>query len=142
MPAQMRRIESYSGDVRITEADKGNSSSLGPESWACVDCGINTSPGMFNRAEMEKAIRTAEAMSKFTGEEWSIPQKITWQAEVYTVHDAVWSAAGMEPTGGCLCIPCLERRLGRTLTPEDFPRDRIFNKMPGTKRLLSRQGRI
>ena len=26
-----------------------------PESWLCVDCGINTAPGMLNRVEMERA---------------------------------------------------------------------------------------
>jgi hypothetical protein len=25
-----------------------------PESWCCVDCGVNTASGMMNRAEMEK----------------------------------------------------------------------------------------
>jgi hypothetical protein len=36
------------------------------------------------------------------------------------VHDAVWKAAGMEPYGGVLCIGCLEERLGRHLTADDF----------------------
>jgi hypothetical protein len=27
-----------------------------PESWACVDCGINTAPGCLNRARMEQAL--------------------------------------------------------------------------------------
>jgi hypothetical protein len=40
---------------------------------------------------------------------------VTRKSEVYTVHDAVWTAAGMEPFGGCLCIGCLEQRLGRKL---------------------------
>lgn len=38
--------------------------------------------------------------------------------EYYTVHDAVWAAAGMGD--GYLCIGCLERRLGRTLHRADF----------------------
>src|SRR5262245_2802938 len=33
---------------------------LMPEGWLCVDCGINTAPGMFNRAELEKAIEAAK----------------------------------------------------------------------------------
>ena len=28
---------------------------LVPESWACIDCGVNTAPGMLNRAEAEAA---------------------------------------------------------------------------------------
>jgi hypothetical protein len=34
----------------------------------------------------------------------------------------------------CLCIGCLEKRIGRTLTPRDFPRKHPFNKTPGTER--------
>ena len=32
---------------------------LVPESWCCIDCGMNTAPGMLNRAEMEKAVEGA-----------------------------------------------------------------------------------
>jgi hypothetical protein len=35
------------------------------------------------------------------------------RSEVYCVREAVWKAAGMAPFGGCLCIGCLEERLGR-----------------------------
>jgi hypothetical protein len=38
--------------------------------------------------------------------------------EYYTVHDAVWADAGMGD--GCLCIGCLESRLGRRLHRADF----------------------
>jgi hypothetical protein len=41
--------------------------------------------------------------------------------EVYMVHREIWSAAGMLPYGGALCIGCLEQRIGRQLVPEDFP---------------------
>jgi hypothetical protein len=27
--------------------------SMIPESWACIDCGFNTAPGLLNRAQME-----------------------------------------------------------------------------------------
>jgi hypothetical protein len=40
--------------------------------------------------------------------------------EYYMVHDVVWEAARMQPHGGMLCIGCLETRLGRTLTADDF----------------------
>jgi hypothetical protein len=42
--------------------------------------------------------------------------------------------------GGCLCIGCLEKRIGRRMTPADFP-DHPFKALPGTPRLLERQGR-
>jgi hypothetical protein len=62
------------------------------------------------------------------------------QSEVYMVHDHVWKAAGMEPYGGCLCVGCLEKRIGRRLTPANFS-DHVFNtNLPGTPRLLERQG--
>jgi hypothetical protein len=40
--------------------------------------------------------------------------------EYYMVHDEVWADTGMAPDGGLLCVGCLERRLGRRLTPDDF----------------------
>jgi hypothetical protein len=39
----------------------------------------------------------------------------------YIVYPDVWAAAGLKFTDGCLCIPCLEQRLGRVLTAADFP---------------------
>jgi hypothetical protein len=118
----------------MTECFKG----LVPESWLCIDCGVNTAPGMFNRTEMEKAVAAL-------GEQWNagegVKQSIGCDAEVYMVRDAVWKRAGMEPMGGCLCIGCLERRLGRALKPKDFLRGHEFNwpHIPGTPRLLKRR---
>jgi hypothetical protein len=40
--------------------------------------------------------------------------------EWYMVRDELWAAAGMTPDGGCLCIECLEARLGRQLDRSDF----------------------
>jgi len=37
-----------------------------PESWACVDCGINTAPGFPSRIEMERRYNTAAAMTRTT----------------------------------------------------------------------------
>jgi hypothetical protein len=44
--------------------------------------------------------------------------------------------------GGCLCIGCLEKRIGRELRPADFDRSHEFNQpdVPGTWRLLERRG--
>ncbi|RSN71342.1 hypothetical protein DMH08_02770 [Actinomadura sp. WAC 06369] len=41
-----------------------------------------------------------------------------WQR--YMLNDNVWAAAGMEYDGGWLCIDCVEKRLGRPLTGQDF----------------------
>ena len=108
---------------------------LTPENWLCMDCGTNTSPGMSTRAELEAALAVDE-------NDEGVEQSITANSEVYTVRDRVWAAAGMEPYGGCLCIGCLEKRLGRALKPKDFQRGDAFNNpaLPGTPRLLKRRG--
>ena len=48
----------------------------------------------------------------------------------------------MEPFGGCLCIGCLEKRLGGRLKPKDFQRGHPVNypNVPGTPRLMNRRG--
>jgi hypothetical protein len=103
-----------------------------PESWRCVECGVETAPGNFGRKHVEAELNK-KRRPMFT---------VSEQSEVYTVHEHVWKAAGMEPWGGCLCIGCLETRIGRGLRPEDFPTSEPFNfSLPGTSRLLQRQGR-
>ena len=107
------------------------------ESFLCIDCGFDTQPGCLNRAEAEMEITKQIAEGK---KDWALPYHYTSQCEIYAVHDHVWDAAEMEPWGGCLCVGCLETRLGRRLTPDDFA-DRALNNLPGTSRLLERQGR-
>jgi hypothetical protein len=62
--------------------------------------------------------------------------------EYYMVTHSVWAASGMTPSGGMLCVGCLETRLGRPLAAADFL-DCNLNKInygPFTKsrRLLDR----
>ena len=114
-----------------------------PESWDCIDCSINTAPGFPSRVEMERLYKTSVVMQKLSRAEPSSMTVATYtfneHCEVYTVRDSVWKAAGMEPLGGCLCIGCLEGRLGRRLKPKEFhPRD-PFNWLPGTERLIERR---
>ena len=106
---------------------------LTPENWLCIDCGLNTAPGFKSRVELEAA---------FAAGDDGVSMHINAQSEVYTVRNRIWSEAGMEPYGGCLCIGCLEKRLGRRLTPKDFQRGHSFNHpaIPGTPRLLKRRG--
>jgi hypothetical protein len=58
--------------------------------FACLDCGVNTSA----------------------------------VGDYYSLHDDVWQRAHPDAAdpdaGGMLCIPCLERRLGRRLNALDF----------------------
>jgi hypothetical protein len=103
-----------------------------PEHWLCVDCGVNTAPGFLPLAETLRALASA----------YSVPMTIDDTSEVYMVRGHIWAKAGMQPFGGCLCISCLEARLGRRLKPKDFDRNHVFNTVvPATPRLLKRQGR-
>jgi hypothetical protein len=110
-----------------------------PDSWLCVDCGMNTAPGCLNRADMEKAFKSSYNLLSATGKGRGVPQHFDEWSEVYTVRPKVWERAGMADFGGCLCIGCLEKRLGRRLEPKDFDRRHPFNSLPGTERLLSRR---
>jgi hypothetical protein len=103
-----------------------------PENWACVDCGVNTAPGFLNRADVEQALAR-------DWENKGVQQTFDDHTEVYTVKPKVWKAAGMEPMGGCLCIGCLEKRLGRQLTPKDFMHNHAFATIPGSARLRNRR---
>ena len=107
---------------------------LTPESWACTDCGINTAPGCLNRAQLEQAFARDIANE-------GVSQTINDRSEVYMVNSKIWEAAGMMEMGGCLCIGCLEKRIGRTLNAGDFIRNHPLNRvLNGTERLLARRG--
>jgi hypothetical protein len=117
--------------MTMTRSHYAESSGM-PENWACVDCGINTAPGIPSRERVEKTLAA----------DWSnkgIKATICENSEVYTVKTPVWKAANLEDWGGCLCIGCLEKRSGRILTPKDFDRKHPFSQFSGTKRLLSRR---
>ena len=103
-----------------------------PESGLCIDCGYNTFPGAPPR-------ELAEFLMKRDGD---VPMAITVECEVYIVKNKVWKAAGMEPWGGCLCVGCLEKRIGRKLKPKDFERNHVFYHpdLPRTERLRDRLG--
>lgn len=57
--------------------------------------------------------------------------------EYYMVTNDLWKQAGMGK--GMLCIGCLEVRIGRELTPEDFPSIPVNRGFfPKSERLSSR----
>ena len=105
-----------------------------PESWLCVDCGFDTSPGSLGRSKMFAAYKA----NSYTVPRIDISSQSPDQ-EVYTVRDVIWQEAG-KPSG-CLCIGCLEKRLGRRLKPKDFARGDTFNdpRLPASPRLRSRR---
>jgi hypothetical protein len=113
-------------------AEKSDLTGTLPESWACIDCGINTAPGLSTREQMERAFAA----------DWNnqgVKQTIDEFSEVYMVKTKIWKAVGMDAMGGCLCIACLEKRLGRTLMPKDFKRNHPFSQLPETERLMARR---
>ena len=57
--------------------------------------------------------------------------------EWYTVRNDIWKAAKMATMDGCLCIGCLEERLDRMLTPDDFVKSPINDpNLPNTSSRL------
>src|SRR5262245_49204042 len=62
---------------------------LMPESWLCLDCGVNTAPGWPNRKEAELAFLL----------HGKTPCKMTEELEVYTVKEEVWQETGLEGMG-------------------------------------------
>ena len=96
----------------------------------CVDCGTDTQPGCDLRKVFQDLRKNGSAS-------WTV--RSDWQ--LFTLLDAVWRRTGIEPYGGCLCIGCLENRIGRKLKPKDFTPHHPFLMLPGTPRLLKRQGR-
>jgi hypothetical protein len=109
------------------------------ESHNCIDCGYNTNPGCDTREEAEQSMRAAKKAGPL--DQWRVPQRYDSRSEVYIVHRHVWKKAGMKEYGGCLCIGCLEKRIGRKLEPYDFPPDHPFNDtslLPGTRRRFER----
>lgn len=69
-----------------------------------------------------------------------IKQKVDKRSEIYCATQTVWRAASIGDHEGCLCVGCLEKRLGRTLNREDFILRHPFNgpQWPRTKRLKDR----
>ena len=112
----------------MTPEQREHAKAVITKSWLCVDCGVNTAPGV---PDGEEALRQLEAAGSY-------PARVNNRSEIYMVRDKVWKKAGLEPFGGCLCIGCLERRLGRRLKPKDFI-PHSFNGMPRTERLLKRR---
>jgi hypothetical protein len=98
----------------------------------CIDCGFNTASGCVGRIETELDFMDGADSS---------PMTLTWEDETYMVRDKVWRAAGMGPWDGCLCVGCLEKRIGRRLRPKDFT-DHVFNSplKPASERLRQRRG--
>jgi hypothetical protein len=76
------------------QAKPGWAKDTTPESWCCVDCGVDTAPGNLGRAEMELE------MAAYGGVQFTIG----WNSEVYTVHRHVWEKTGLADWGGVLVL--------------------------------------
>jgi hypothetical protein len=128
--AVVRELSSERWTVLHHHPDKDSAKGTIPESWLCVDCGIDTAPGMPKRKEVERDFFVKGSSSCCYSE----------VTEVYTVTAELWKRTGLGPMDGCLCIACLEQRIGRRLRPKDFT-EHVFNEMPASKRLRKRRGR-
>ncbi len=85
-----------------------------PLDWHCVDCGFDTGPGCSTLHDVYAAQQAGDEKN------FGSIQFVPGRTEIYTVVQEVWDASGVDGEGGCLCIGCLEKRLGRRLTPDDF----------------------
>jgi hypothetical protein len=67
---------------------------------------------------------------------------LTADDELYDVRPEVWSETGLGFHDGCLCIGCLETRIGRRLKPNDFNWEGEYglNYAIGSDRLMNRKG--
>ena len=93
-----------------------------PESWLCADCGYDTAPYLPAKAQVRawcKAVGYERAADEVADRRTALAHDpaVASRCEIYMVKPAVWAQAGMEPFGGCLCVGCLELRLGRRLKP-------------------------
>ncbi|MBR1172982.1 hypothetical protein JQ617_03355 [Bradyrhizobium sp. KB893862 SZCCT0404] len=111
-----------------------------PESWVCVDCNVNTAPGLWTREQIDRAFGLDGSAAIRTATHDKVDQYFDDRSEVYMVTARVWAKAGMSSMGGCLCVGCLETRIGRTLRPRDFMKHEL-NTVLGSARLLSRRSR-
>jgi hypothetical protein len=127
----MSRYTRYTFRVPVPFADMTGYTS---DSHLCIDCGFNTAPGYPTRAELE-------AKYVGIGRPAEVPAYIDSNSEVFMLHKEVWAETGVAGYGGCLCIGCVEKRIGRHLNVRDFLWGHAFNfpGMPGTARLLKRR---
>src|SRR5262249_24626833 len=111
--------------VAAGERDPDDMYGLFPDNYTCVDCGMNTWPRHPTRGEGEQPRRAARA----AGKQWGgTTMTFTSETEAYYVYPHVWEATGLGGFwNGCLCICCLESRIGRPLQPFDFIPDNGFN---------------
>ena len=88
----------------------------GPDQHPCVDCGMPTTPCTGARGCRHRG---------------------RW--EWFVVDPRTWALAGAPD--GCLCVGCLERRLGLELTAGDFPALAVNAPHPwDSPRLAARKG--
>jgi hypothetical protein len=53
---------------------------------------------------------------------------VTAAGHWHMLLDSVWACTGLGPEDGVLCLPCIERRLGRRLAYDDFQRTNRRNR--------------
>src|SRR5262249_10220981 len=117
-----------------------------PDNWDCIDCGRDTLPGsnyrLFKMLGLPVSLRgSVKAGTKKRPSTIEISlQPPTHNAEMFALHSRIWRAAGAPD--GCLCVGCVERRIGRKLTSRDFLKRHPLNKPASyvSRRLRDRRG--
>jgi hypothetical protein len=106
------------------------------ESWACVDCGVDTAPGCSAEAEVMKALHRPGRRTKVVGR-----MRFTRKSQLRSVRNTVWKRTGPGRLGRMLVRRCLEKRIGRKLKPKDFLKEHPLNdpRLPCTERLRKRR---
>jgi hypothetical protein len=88
-----------------------------PESWLCVDCGVNTAPGCLNRIEMEKAIEALGRDGK-RGEAFEFQSTISRRSTLFAPlcgRQREWSQ-----WAGAFALVVLKSVLGVSCDPRIF----------------------
>jgi hypothetical protein len=67
---------------------------------------------------------------------------VTAAGHWHMLLDSVWARTGLGPEDGVLCLPCIEKRLGRRLVYADFRRTNRSNRQDwgGHSRMVPRGG--
>ena len=109
----MKMLREYSATIAIrarSQADADRMAISAFYKWGGEPPPWNEHDNIDHEPEIDTRFRCVDC-GKDTGGE---------TGEYYTVANDVWAASGLAPNGGMLCLACLERRIGRLLTVEDF----------------------
>jgi len=107
----------------------------GETAFCCKDCLTKLINNPRKRSKMTKTTKEKRHNSCQSSDICRVcKKKLDY---IYHVYDEVWALSGLKPSGSVLHVECLEKRIGRKLTFDDFPgtscnsayRDEIFQNL-------------